>query len=102
MRTLALPGRSVARSLNGMAATSHALATLTDLDVLRAGGNAMDAAVAAGAVQSGDEPESTRIGGDGFEPDAPRGSTDMGAINGPAAAPARAPRPWGSGQTGST
>ena len=51
MRNLDLPGRSVARSLNGMAATSHSLATLAALDVLRDGGNAMAAAVPACAVQ---------------------------------------------------
>ena len=43
MRDLQLPGRSPARSLNGMAATSHALATVTALNVLQDGGNAMDA-----------------------------------------------------------
>jgi len=94
MRNLDLPGRSVARSVNGMAATSHGLATLTAVNVLQEGGNAMDAAVAACAVQGVVEPESTGIGGDCFVLYAPKGSAGIIAFNGSGRAPQAATAAW--------
>lgn len=94
MRNLELPGRSPAHGINGMAATSHTLSTATAIDILRRGGNALDAAIAACAVQCVVEPESTGIGGDCFCLYATGGSDDIVAFNGSGKAPKAANVEW--------
>ncbi|MDK9558211.1 gamma-glutamyltransferase [Marinobacter sp. M216] len=51
---------------HGMVATSHTLATDVALQVLRDGGNAIDAAVTAGFALAVTQPRSGNIGGGGF------------------------------------
>lgn len=86
-RAFVRPGRSVALGGEAMAATSHPDATLAAVDMLRAGGTAADAAVAAAAVQAVVDPHMTGLGGDCFVLYAP-GGRDPVALNGSGRAPA--------------
>jgi gamma-glutamyltranspeptidase/glutathione hydrolase len=59
-------GRPVTLAPNGMVTSPHSLGTAAGLDVLRAGGSAIDAAIATSAVLAVVYPHMTGLGGDAF------------------------------------
>lgn len=88
MRDFHLPGRSPVLATRGMCATSHPIAARVAVDILRAGGNAADAAIAAAMTLNICEPQMCGLGGDAFALIKPADSDGVIALNGSGRAPA--------------
>lgn len=87
-------GRSVTVAKNGIVATSHPLAAQVGLDVLKKGGNAVDAAIATSAAMGLMEPMSCGIGGDLFAIVWDAKTQKLHGLNANGAAPLKATRAY--------
>jgi gamma-glutamyltranspeptidase/glutathione hydrolase len=87
-------GRSIVMAPHGMVATSQPLAVQAGLDVLKAGGNAIDAAIAANAVMGLVEPTSNGIGGDLYALVWDAKAQKLFGLNASGRSPYKATREW--------
>ncbi len=85
MRSLTRTPLRTART--GMVASANPIASLIGVEILRAGGNATDAAVAMGAALAVMEPHNSHLGGDAFAQVWDAQARKLSALNGSGAAP---------------
>jgi len=87
-------GRSVVMGKHGMVAASHPLAAQIGLDVLKSGGNAVDAAIAVDAALGLMEPMSCGIGGDLYALVWDAKTSKLYGLNASGRSPGKATRKW--------
>ena len=75
-------GKSNVISSKAILASSHPIASLIGIEILKSGGNAVDAAIAMNAVLCVAEPHMTGVGGDCFVMLSVDGTTNIKTLNG--------------------
>jgi len=83
-------GRSNVLSSNAMIASSHPIASSVGIEILKNGGNAIDAAIGMNAILCVAEPHMTGVGGDCFAMLSVDGSSNIKAVNGSGKSSAKA------------